>query len=64
VLLGLVIRQVEGRPLRAVLRKRIIDPLKLAQTSWPGESAALPKPYARGHTLQGQSSDEPADATS
>jgi D-alanyl-D-alanine carboxypeptidase len=63
VLLGLVIQQVEGRPLRAVLRKRIIDPLRLAQTSWPGGSAALPKPHARGYTLQGQSSDEPANAT-
>lgn len=63
VLLGMVIRQVEGRPLGAVLRKRIIDPLKLAQTSWPGASAALPKPHARGYTLQGQSSDKPADAT-
>jgi D-alanyl-D-alanine carboxypeptidase len=63
VLLGLVIQQVEGKPLRAVLRKRIIDPLRLAQTSWPGRSAALPKPHARGYTLQGQSSDEPADAT-
>ncbi len=63
VLLGLVIQRVEGRPLRAVLRKRIIGPLRLAQTSWPGRSAALPKPHARGYTLQGQSSDEPADAT-
>lgn len=63
VLLGLVIRQVEGRPLGAVLRKRIIDPLRLAQTSWPGRSAALPNPHGRGYTLQGQSSDEPADAT-
>jgi D-alanyl-D-alanine carboxypeptidase len=63
VLLGLVIRQVEGRPLRAVLRKRIIDPLRLTQTSWPGGSAALPKPHARGYTLQGQSSDKPANAT-
>ena len=63
VLLGLVIQRVERRPLRAVLRKRIIGPLSLAETSWPGRSAALPKPHARGYTLQGQSSDEPADAT-
>jgi D-alanyl-D-alanine carboxypeptidase len=63
VLLGLVIRKVEGRPLRAVLRKRIIDPLRLTQTSWPGRSTALPKPHARGFTLQGQSSHAPVDAT-
>jgi D-alanyl-D-alanine carboxypeptidase len=63
VLLGLVIQKVEGRPIGAVLRKRIIDPLKLAQTSWPGGSASLPKPHAQGYTLQGQSSDKPANAT-
>ena len=63
VLLGLVIQQVEGRPLGAVLRKRIIGPLRLAETSWPGRSAALPRPRAQGYTLQGQSSDEPANAT-
>ena len=63
ILLGLVIQQVEGRPLGAVLRKRIINPLKLSQTSWPGASAALPKPHAQGYTLQGQSSDKPANAT-
>jgi D-alanyl-D-alanine carboxypeptidase len=63
VLLGLVIRKVEGKPLGAVLRERIIEPLRLARTSWPGRSAALPKPHARGYTLQGQSSLEPADVT-
>ena len=63
ILLGLVIQKVEGRPLGAVLRKRIINPLKLRQTSWPGASAALPKPHAQGYTLQGQSSDRPANAT-
>jgi D-alanyl-D-alanine carboxypeptidase len=63
ILLGLVIQQVEGKPIGTVLRKRIIEPLKLSQTSWPGKSPALPKPHARGYTLQGQSSDEPADAT-
>jgi D-alanyl-D-alanine carboxypeptidase len=63
VLLGLVIQRVEGKPLRRVLRKRILGPLKLAQTSWPGGSAALPTPRARGYTLQGQSSDVPVDAT-
>ncbi len=63
ILLGLVIQKVEGRPLAAVLRKQIIHPLKLRQTSWPGASAALPKPHAQGYTLQGQSSGRPADAT-
>lgn len=46
-----------------MLRKRIVTPLKLGQTSWPGASGALPKPHAQGYTLQGQSSDRPASAT-
>ena len=63
VLLGLVIQQAEGKPIGAVLRKRIIKPLKLSDTSWPGKSIDLPKPHSRGYTLQGQPTDEPADAT-
>jgi D-alanyl-D-alanine carboxypeptidase len=63
VLLGLVIQQVEGRPIGAVLRRRIVKPLKLSRTSWPGKSIDLPKPHSRGYTLQGQASDEPGDAT-
>ena len=63
ILLGLVIQKVERRSLDAVLRQRIINPLKLSQTSWPGASAALPNPHAQGYTLQGQSSDRPANAT-
>ncbi len=63
ILLGLVIQQVEHKPLGAVLRKQIINRLRLSQTSWPGASAGLPKPHAQGYTLQGQSSDRPANAT-
>jgi D-alanyl-D-alanine carboxypeptidase len=63
VLLGLVIQEATGRPFRAVLRKRILKPLELTQTSFPGRSAVLPKPHARGYTLQGQPSGQPGDAT-
>jgi D-alanyl-D-alanine carboxypeptidase len=63
VLLGLIIQEATGRPLRALLRERILDPLQLTETSWPGGSTALPKPFSRGYTLQGQAGDEPADAT-
>ncbi len=64
IMLGMVIQQVEHKGIGAVLRERIIDPLKLRGTSWPGGSRALPRPHAHGYTLQGQSSDTPADATS
>jgi D-alanyl-D-alanine carboxypeptidase len=63
ILLGMVIRQVERKPIGAVLRERIIGPLKLRGTRWPAGSAALPAPHAHGYTLQGQSSDKPVDAT-
>ena len=63
ILLGLVIEKVEHKSLGPILRKRIIRPLKLGQTSWPGSSSALPRPHAEGYTLQGQSSGKPANAT-
>jgi D-alanyl-D-alanine carboxypeptidase len=63
ILLGMVIRQVARKPIGALLRERIIAPLKLKGTVWPAGSAALPAPHAQGYTLQGQSSDKPVDAT-
>ena len=63
VLLGLVIRQVTGRSMSSVLRRRIFKPLGLDHTFWPGSSPALPRPHTRGYTLQGQPPNEPGDAT-
>ena len=54
VLLGLVIEQVEGKPYGDVVRERIIDPLKLTQTTWPNGTPRFPKPHAQGYTVQGQ----------
>jgi hypothetical protein len=63
ILLGMVIRRVARKPIGALLRERIIAPLKLNETVWPAGAAALPAPHAHGYTLQGQSSDKPVDAT-
>lgn len=63
VLLGLVIRQVTGRSMSSVLRRRIFKPLGLDHTFWPGSSPALPKPHMNGYTLQGQPPNQPGDAT-
>ena len=65
VLLGKVIEKVTGQDIGSLLQQRIFDPLHLANTSWPGTSAALPEPYARGYTLNGNSAtpDAPADST-
>ncbi|MGL3806040.1 serine hydrolase domain-containing protein [Paeniglutamicibacter sp. R2-26] len=64
ILLGLVIEEVAGRPFPEVLQQRILTPLGLAGTSWPGESDEIPEPHPRGFTLQGlEPLKEPVDAT-
>jgi D-alanyl-D-alanine carboxypeptidase len=64
ILLGLVIEKVTQQPIADVLQARILAPLALAGTSWPGDSAKMPLPYAHGFTLQGSGKpDAPADAT-
>ncbi|MGQ1838280.1 serine hydrolase [Kocuria turfanensis] len=65
VLLGLVAEQVTGRPVGELMEERIFDPLGLDETVWPGASTALPEPFARGFTLQGDTAtpEAPADAT-
>jgi D-alanyl-D-alanine carboxypeptidase len=51
VLLGLIIEQVTGQDFAEVLQERFLTPLDLTETSWPGESNAMPEPFARGFTL-------------
>jgi D-alanyl-D-alanine carboxypeptidase len=64
VLLGLVLEQVTGEPIDQLYRERIIEPLGLKGTSFPGADPSLPDPHAQGYTLQGQSSGaDPVDAT-
>ena len=64
VLLGLVLQQVTGESIDQLYRERIIEPLGLTGTSFPGEDPSLPEPHAQGYTLQGQSSGaDPIDAT-
>jgi len=65
VILGEIIEQVTGRPFADELQDRILDPLELTTTVWPGESAALPEPFPRGFTFSGDASvtGEPTDAT-
>jgi D-alanyl-D-alanine carboxypeptidase len=61
-LLGLVIQQVTGRSLAAVLRDRVFRPLGMRDTSLPSTSA-LPRPFANGYTLNAFT-DRLADGTS
>ncbi|WP_426977645.1 serine hydrolase domain-containing protein [Pseudarthrobacter sp. O4] len=50
VLLGLIAEKLEGKPLGEIIRKRILRPLGLTQTSFPpSESNELPAPHPRGY---------------
>ena len=64
VLLGLVIEKVTRRAIAKNLKLMVFEPLNLKNTSWPGESADMPAPYAQGFTLQGDAKDgKPLNAT-
>lgn len=61
VLLGMIIEQVTGKPIRQVFAEKLFKPLKLTQTVWP-TSSAMPSPFAHGYTVQTLDNKE-ADAT-
>ncbi|MFF5155243.1 serine hydrolase domain-containing protein [Streptomyces sp. NPDC000348] len=53
VLLGLVVEQVTGRPYAAEAERRVIAPLRLRNTSFPGSRTSLPSPHGRSYTVDG-----------
>jgi D-alanyl-D-alanine carboxypeptidase len=53
VLLGMVVRQVTGRSYAAEARRRIIAPLGLTGTSFPGSRRSLPRPHGRAYAADG-----------
>jgi len=63
VLLARVISEVAGKPFGEVLEERILRPLDLAHTRYPGASPELGRPEWRGITDQGRPEWRPADAT-
>ncbi|CAN7251056.1 serine hydrolase [Bradyrhizobium sp. LjRoot220] len=65
VLLGMVIEKVTGKPVAEAFDAMVFKPLKLLNTSWPGQSTRMPEPYADGFTLQGDFAkpDAPSNAT-
>ena len=62
VLLGMVIEMVAGAPIQDVLRNQILGPLGMKNTFLPADNS-LPRPHARGYTLQGVDGNRPVDAT-
>jgi D-alanyl-D-alanine carboxypeptidase len=49
ILLDLVIERVTGKPWHREVHERIVAPLGLTRTFWPGQSPTLPKPHARSY---------------
>jgi D-alanyl-D-alanine carboxypeptidase len=52
-LAGMVVERVTGRSLQQEITDRIVRPLGLHDTTWPGTSPTLPRPYARAYQLFG-----------
>jgi D-alanyl-D-alanine carboxypeptidase len=64
VLLGKVIEKVTGQPVGDAFQERILGPLGMTDTVWPGDSPAIPDPHPQGYTLQGSGTPaNPANAT-
>ncbi|MFS4097468.1 serine hydrolase domain-containing protein, partial [Streptomyces sp. AF1A] len=53
VLLGMVVRQVTGHSYAAEAERRIIAPLGLSGTSFPGSRTSLPSPHGRAYAADG-----------
>ncbi|MEU1013273.1 serine hydrolase domain-containing protein [Streptomyces sp. NPDC005890] len=53
VLLGLVVRQVTGHSYAAEAERRVIAPLGLTGTSFPGSRRSLPSPHGRAYAADG-----------
>ncbi|MEU1051054.1 serine hydrolase domain-containing protein [Streptomyces sp. NPDC005876] len=53
VLLGLIVEQVTGRSYAAEAERRLIAPLGLTDTSFPGSRTSLPSPHGRAYTADG-----------
>ncbi|MGW7072785.1 serine hydrolase domain-containing protein [Streptomyces sp. NPDC054855] len=54
VVLGMVIKQVTGRSYATETARRIITPLRLSGTSFPGTRTTLPPPHGRAYTSEGR----------
>ncbi|MFF7977919.1 serine hydrolase domain-containing protein [Streptomyces sp. NPDC007901] len=51
--LGMVVRRVTGHSYAAEARRRIITPLRLTGTSFPGARTTLPAPHGHAYTADG-----------
>jgi D-alanyl-D-alanine carboxypeptidase len=49
ILIDMIIERITGRPWYEEVSRRIVQPLGLSQSSWPGFSPTMPQPYAHGY---------------
>jgi D-alanyl-D-alanine carboxypeptidase len=49
LLLAMIVEQVTGSPWHEEVDARILQPLELENTVWPGDDPGLPQPHARGY---------------
>jgi D-alanyl-D-alanine carboxypeptidase len=49
VILGIIAQDVTHRPLATLVRRLVLNPLHLTQTSFPGRSLAVPRPATSGY---------------
>ncbi|TDB84474.1 class A beta-lactamase-related serine hydrolase [Actinomadura sp. KC216] len=54
VLAGLIIERVTGHRAEDEIERRIIDPLRLRDTYWPGDQLRIRGPHPRGYVRQGE----------
>ena len=52
VIAGLIVEKVTGRSLEAEVHRRIIRPLGLRDTYWPGDETGIRGPHPRGYVRQ------------
>ncbi|TCO59717.1 serine hydrolase domain-containing protein [Actinocrispum wychmicini] len=51
-LAGLIVTEVTGRCIATEIDQRIVQPLGLRETSWPGDRTTIPQPDLRGYLKQ------------
>ncbi|TGB16567.1 class A beta-lactamase-related serine hydrolase [Streptomyces palmae] len=63
LVLGLLVEKVTGHDYATEVRRRIIEPLRLTGTSFPGTRDTLPAPHGRGYSAPTTPGGPPRDTT-
>jgi D-alanyl-D-alanine carboxypeptidase len=61
VLLGMIVEQVTGRSYATEAKRRVLDPLALRNTSFPGTRTTLPAPHGHAYDSRGSAWQDVTD---